>query len=275
MSTVMSSDPALAQSTYPPARKALEYVKRSWFAVALMGQWLFVYYLINVYAKPVWQQDLPAMNATDPITGYVAGDTVGNLFLLAHVLLAIVLSLGGLLQFVPQLRAHAGWFHRWNGRLFLAVALIGAVSGLYLTWVRGSRMSDLSGMGVTLNGLLIPIAVWFAWKYARDRRFDMHRQWAIRAFLLVSGVWTLRLMLMGWIMLNQGPRWNSATFDGPMDQVLSFGCYLLPLAIAQLCFRAERDARLQVVAAVTLGVATAAMAFGIFAAYMMMWRPHL
>jgi hypothetical protein len=47
---------------------------------------------------------------------------------------------------------------RWNGRMFLTLGLLGALTGLYLTWVRGSRLSDIGSIGLTLNGLLILLA---------------------------------------------------------------------------------------------------------------------
>lgn len=56
--------------------------------------------------------------------------------------------------------------HRWNGKLFLTLGLMGAVSGLYLTWICGARLSDVGYLGITLNAILIIITVFFAWRYA-------------------------------------------------------------------------------------------------------------
>jgi hypothetical protein len=43
---------------------------------------------------------------------------------------------------------------------------MGAVSGLYLTWIYGARLSDVGYLGITLNAILIIITVFFAWRYA-------------------------------------------------------------------------------------------------------------
>jgi hypothetical protein len=59
--------------------------------------------------------------------------------LFSHVLAGAVLSAGGLLQLLPWLRRRMPGWHRWNGRVFLVLALAGTLSGLFLTWVRGSR----------------------------------------------------------------------------------------------------------------------------------------
>ncbi|MEM9302891.1 MAG: DUF2306 domain-containing protein [Pseudomonadota bacterium] len=272
----MSAVSAAIAPTTPRGETALRRAARFWFLATVAGQWLFAVYLLVAYAAPVAIGDPAALNETGPITGYVEGDLVGNLFLLAHVLLAIVISFGGALQLVPQLRARAPAFHRWNGRIFLTIGLIGAVSGLWLTWGRGSRLSDVGALSVTLNGILIIGVAAQAWRTAMQRRFTEHRRWAVRTFLLVSGVWTFRLGLMGWLMLNQGLKGNTAKLDGPMDLAIGFGSYLLPLAIAELFFLAERrgNSGLRRVTAAVLTAATLAMCFGIFAAWMMLWRPH-
>jgi hypothetical protein len=44
---------------------------------------------------------------------------IGNAFFGAHVLMAAVLTLGGTLQLVPQIRARLIAFHIWLGRVFL------------------------------------------------------------------------------------------------------------------------------------------------------------
>jgi hypothetical protein len=114
-----------------------------------------------------------------------------------------------------------------------------------------------------------------AWRLAMQGRFAEHRRWAIRAFLLVSAVWMLRLGLMAWVLANQGPRGNSEKFDGPADIALVFGCYLLPLAVAELYFRTERasaPAQRTVAAVLTLTAALAVL--GTFGAFTFMWGPH-
>ena len=259
------------------AQGALRYSAISWFAVALIGQWLFVLYIAVAFGGPVVTDNLSAINETRPIDGYIPGDTANNALMLSHVFLGAIVSFGGLLQLVPWLRRNATVFHRWNGRLFLSAALIAAIGGLYLTWIRGSRLSDLGAVGNSLNGVLILGAALWTWWLARNRRFPEHRRWAIRTFLLVSGVWTFRLALMGWYMANQGPLGNTVTLDGPTDLAISFGCYLVPLAIAEIYFRAQSSTRpgMRWSAAAIMGVSTLATGFGIVAAFFMMWRPHI
>ena len=258
-----------------PVSRPLAWSARAWFVAALASQWIFAVYIAWVLARPLLLGDGEAVNRTSLITGHVAGDTLGNASLLGHVLAAAVLNAVGLLQLVPWLRRRYPGWHRRAGRVFMALALLGVASGLYMTWLRGSRLSDISAIAISLNGVLIVAAVVMAWRLARQRRFDGHRRWAIRAFLLVSGVWMLRLGLMGWILVNQGPRGNTAQLDGPFDVAWVFGCYLVPLAVAELYFRAERAGPgAQRAVALLLAACALLTALGTGAALMFMWLPH-
>ncbi|NQD36746.1 DUF2306 domain-containing protein [Permianibacter sp. IMCC34836] len=264
-------------SGYHSADRALQLSVTGWVLVALAGQWLFAFYIAVLYAVPALTGNYEGANQARPITGYVAGDTVGNLMLFAHVLPAAMLSVGGVLQLLPALRRRWPQLHRWNGRVFLVMGLLGALTGLYLTWVRGSRLSDLGAIGITINGLLIPVAVLLAWRAARARQFDRHRRWAVHAFLLINGVWTFRLYLMGWYLVNHGQNGNTNNLDGPVDLFISVACYALPMAVAELWFWAQRQhhvARKWWVAAM-LSLAALITLLGVVAAILMMWLPRI
>ena len=259
----------------PVASPLLPRSARAWFVAALTGQWLFASYILWVLVRPLLAGEGEAVNRITFITGHVAGDTFGNATLVGHLLAAAVLNLVGLLQFLPWLRRRFPAWHRWAGRSFMVMALVATVSGLWLTWGRGARLGEISAIAITLNGLLIVLAVVMAWRLARQRRFVEHRRWAIRAFLLVSGVWALRLGLMAWFIINQGPRGNSARLDGPFDSFWVFGCYLLPLAVAELYFRAERAGQAaQRGVAMVLFAGACLTALGTFGAFTAMWGPR-
>ena len=70
-------------------------------------------------------------------------------------LLAMVMTVGGTLQLVPQIRARAISFHRLTGKVFILTALFLAIGGLWMVWGRGSRLADGPAMGVSLNAIFI------------------------------------------------------------------------------------------------------------------------
>jgi len=264
--------------SYVPATTAsrlLPWSASAWFVAALAGQWLFAAYILWVLVRPLLTGEGEAVNRLTFITGHVAGDTFGNATLVGHLLAAGILNLVGLLQFLPWLRRRFPAWHRWAGRSFMLLALVATVSGFWLSWGRGALLGEISAIAISINGVLIVLAVVMAWRLARQRRFAEHRRWAIRAFLLVSGVWMLRLGLMAWVIINQGPRGNTAQLDGPFDSFWVFGCYLLPLAVAELYFRAERaGVAAQSAAAAVLFAGAALTVLGTFGAFTGMWGPH-
>ena len=93
----------------------------------------------------------------------------------------------------------------------------------------------------------------------------------------MNGVWTFRLFLMGWYLVNQGQNGNNNNLDGPMDLTISFACYLLPMLFAELIFWAKRSKTENVkwLAAVTTAIAAVITLICVIAAAMMMWGPRL
>lgn len=275
MSTHVSASYSHPMKFHPS--RALNFSASAWVATALVGQWIFAFYILVVFMLPLAAGTPENISPARLITGYVQGDTLGNLMLFAHLVPAFVLMSSGILQLLPVLRRRYPVFHRWNGRVFLSLGLAGALTGLYLTWGRGTRLSDIGAIGITLNGLLIPVAIGFAWYFARQRRFDQHMRWAIHSFILVNGVWSFRLYLMGWYLLHQGPYGNNRTLDGPADLAFSFLCYALPMLLAELFFWARRHPRGRGIWLVTgvLSLGCLATAGCVVAATAMMWGPRI
>jgi len=259
------------------ANKALKCTVYSWFVLAMIGQLLFALYIAVRYGGPVVSGNYSAVNQGISVGGYREGAIFHNWVYFVHILPAMVLSISGILQFVPQIRQKFPLVHRWNGRLFLTLGLSGAITGLYLTWIAGHRLSDIGSIGITLNGLLIPVAIALTWRAALARDFSAHKRWAVHSFLLVNGVWSFRLYLFGWLVVNQGPVGNSANLDGPIDLFFSFACYLLPMFVAELVFWAQRQRSVRsqwgVVALVGLGFLITLI--GIAAVSFIMWLPTI
>lgn len=268
--------PVSGLRTYDPD-KALSIIVTIWFAAALLGQLAFAIYIAVRYGLPMINGEYQNINLSGNITGYVKDDLSGNVMLFAHLLPAALMSVSGMLQLIPSTRKRWPTVHRWNGRMFLMLAVTGALTGLYLTWLRGSRLSDLGAIGISINGILIILATLMAWRYALTRNIALHKRWAVHAFFLVNGVWTFRLLLMGWYVVNQGSNGNNNTLDGPVDLFFSFACYLLPMLIAELVFWAQRH-RNQTVKWCVAGVMTfgcLATLLGVFANITGSWIPRM
>ena len=257
---------------------ALGGAAAGWLAAALIGQWLFVYYIVEFYGPTVLSGDFRAWTRNgNLLKGYVAGDPVGNWTFAVHAMLAAYVALGGVLQAVPALRRRWPRLHRWNGRVFLTTAIGLSLTGLYMVWVRGATINLLGAVGISGNGLVILLCAAMAWRTAWRRDFAAHRRWALRAFLVANGQWFFRIGIFGWLVLNRGPRWMGANFDGFVPSFWEFGCYLVPLAVLELYLRAKAGggAPARLAAAGLLGGLAVLTLVGTFGVYLIMWRPLL
>ena len=250
-----------------------------WFAVALLGQWLFVVYIVTYYGGALLQGK-PEKWAQFLQHGFIAADQRGNLALALHIALAAVITAAGPLQLIPALRARFPTFHRWNGRLYMATSVIASITALYLLWIRNTvpAGTELEHLGITLDALFIIGFAALTLKYALARRFDVHRRWAIRFFIAANGQWFFRIGVFGWILINRGPLgFDPDTFQGPFLTFWSFADTLLPLAVFEIYSLSQRNPspKRSVAMTAVLSLLSLATAIGIFSVFTAFWLPNL
>ena len=274
---MLAAEATVVPRETPRRRPWLTRSAVAWFAVAALGQLAFVYFIVAFYGTRTAGSDYAGWNDKPLIEGYVAGDSIGNLMFIAHVLLAAVITLGGLRQLIPAIRNRWPVSHRVVGRSFVLVAYFMAFSGLWLVWVRGTQLSPVSAIPTSVNALLLLWFVTAAWFLAMRGRHAQHRRWALRAFIVANGVWFFRIGIMAWVLINRGPVGMNATLSGPADITLSFGSFLVPLALLELYFVAQRSGaghwRRAAVGGLLAG--TAVTAIGVFGTIAFMWAPYL
>ena len=251
---------------------ALKTAAVIWFFAAVIGQWIFAVYILGHYGAS------SAIGNFEPLLKrFHNGDTAGNAMLAVHLAFAFIVTVGGPLQLVPQIRTHAPRFHHWNGRLFLLTTVAASAAGLYMVWTRGVPGGFSNHFAFTLNALLVFYFAALTVRYAMARDIDTHRRWALRLFMAANGVWFFRVGLMAWFIVNHGPLGNTKTLDGPFDVIWAYGCYLLPLAVLELYLRArDRAGPFGKIAAAGVVVGFAGlMGLGIFGAASFMWLPRM
>lgn len=276
----MTGKPAILSinvTKYP--HKLLNLAAIAWFVTTMFGQWAFGFYIIAFYGTSTASGDIENWNEVLP-HGYVKGDWLGNLVVGAHVLLAAILVLGGPLQLLSYFRKRVPQFHRWLGQIYITTAIVVASGGFVMVWTRGAVGDRVQHFSISIQTIYIIIFALLAWRDARMRRFENHRKWAMRLFMVVSGVWFFRIGLMCWLLVNGGPAgFDPETFSGPFLTVLALFVYALPvsLVLLELYFYAQKTRRLVAVTMVALVILTVTvlMVVGIFGAMAGMWLPRI
>lgn len=259
------------------AESSLRAAAGFWLAVTVVGQFIFAFAVASFYGLTALRGDYYIWHKFIS-RGFISGDTMGNSAVAAHVASAAIIMFAGSLQLIPRVRNHFPVFHRWNGRIYLSVAVLAGAAGLYLTWIRGT-VGDLSQhIGSSLAAVLIFLFAALALRYAMARDFTAHRRWALRLFMVVSGAWFIRLILALSGVIFKGPfGFNPQTFTGPFLTFITFGQYLIPLAVLEIYFRAhDRPSPMRRFAtAGLLFVLTLVMIGGIFAVTLTTWTPQV
>ncbi len=275
----MVSDIQLKEQTLQLRKSArlLQKSKNLLFGIGVTGQWLFVLYIVAFYGG-IWVSGAYEKINEQLPHGLIEGDTMGNFALGIHLFMAAVITFGGPLQFFPAIRNRFPSFHRWLGRVYFVIAFLAAGSGLYMIITRGAHGGLINALGNWLNALLIMLFSVLAWRTAMQRDFKAHRKWAIRAFVMVSGVWFFRIGYGLWVLLT-GFSGIGMTSDltGPFDRFLSFGHSIVPLLILECYFWAKenRSFILQKRVAYFLGLLSILLAAGIGMVSLIFWWPVL
>ncbi len=264
----------------PLAKKALNGSAKFWFSTVLVGQAIFSYYIVMFYYKATLvNQNIERFNEIMP-GGYIQGDFWGNIAVVAHVLLAAIITVGGLIQLIPFIRTNYPALHRWNGRLYVMTALTISLTGMFMIITRYEKIvgTFIGHAAVTLNGAIIVVCAVQAFRFARQRKFAQHRIWALRLFLAASGVWMFRVGLMAWLSIHGKPvGFDPVSFSGPFLTALYITVYILPLFFMEIYLRAQRSpsaSKKMMTAAMVLTISLI-MTLGVFAATMGMWLPRI
>jgi Predicted membrane protein (DUF2306) len=269
----------LQKETHLTAQKALSFSVKLWFIIATLGQWIFAFYILAFYGKSSvngqfekWNDVLPhGYDKTDPFNNWVVG---------IHLLFAFIMVVGGPLQIIPQIRERFPKFHRYLGRVFIPLAVLMALDGLTMRFMHGFEKRTFQSINISIQAITIIIFAISAYKTARKRDFINHKIWAIRLFLVVSGVWFFRVGLMGWILIMGSPVGiDMKAFDGPFLWFLSFFVYTLPiqLIVFEMILYAQKakNKGFTIFTTITVFLFTIIMSIGIAGATMGLWLPRI
>lgn len=221
----------------PLAPRALSGAAALWFVIAFAGMMMFAVYIAIFYAGTALDGRWDEWNKR-LINGLVEGDIAGNAALVVHLVLAAIITFCGPLQFVPAIRKRAIGFHRWNGRIYITTAFIISLGAIYMIATRGA--GGFNAIAIQINAVLIMACAALTLRAVLKRNIPAHQRWALRTFLLVSGVWFLRIGYVFLGVLFQGrPPGVGDNLDGPTDLALAYTSFFLPLIVLQLYFWAK------------------------------------
>jgi len=285
------------------AHDALDGAGVLWFALAIFGQLFFAAYIFVHYWASAAIGDFAKWNQT-LIHPLAAGNAVGNAFIVMHITLAFIITVGGPLQvglgwmvtrngasrLSTRLRLRLQQVHRWVGRVYVVTAVLISAGAIWLTSTQrpilfhaGPVPSFAAAAASDANGALIILCAVLAIGYARAGKIDAHRRWALLTFLMVSGVWFIRIGYGFWTVATGHPPFGGGApgttgdMDGWFDLFIGFARFIVPWLVLEFYFYARRatDSRIKMIAAGTLALAALVVGVGTIGAARLMWLPNM
>lgn len=176
----MTAAPAPAPLVRPAHLKPMTWPARlGWIIVALLSLGIALY-------SARWPLN-PPQSAEQAL-----GNPVGVPWLVVHVAGSVTALALGSLQFMATWRKR-GRPHRWIGRVYVLGCLVGGTAGLILSFGSSAGPIATAGFG-SLAVIWIAVNL-LGWRAAVQGRFDAHRRWMIRSWVLTLAAVTLRLYL--------------------------------------------------------------------------------
>ncbi len=152
----------------------------------------------------------------------------------AHILSGPFALIAGLVLMSDALRRRYPAWHRNLGRAEVAcVLLLVAPSGLWMAWYAATGAVAAAGFATLAVATAFCAAA--GWRAAVQRRFDRHRRWMQRCFVLLSSAVVLRVM---------GGLAEVLGVEGTYPYA-AWLCWLLPLLALELLRLNQRPALLR------------------------------
>ena len=120
---------------------------------------------------------------------------------LIHLIPGTLFILLGPLQFSSSIRNRWPQYHRWAGRIALFCGLFTAIAGLVMNATFPAVGGMTKAVVLTIFGIFQIVALLVAWRAIMQRKFDMHRDWMIRAYAIALSVSTMRFFMIPYFIL--------------------------------------------------------------------------
>lgn len=200
-----------------------------WLSMLMFAVYIYQRYLATLVVGnfEAWGAWLSAPNSP------IARSGMGLHFIGGSTLLIL-----GNIQLLPGIRRRYPAVHRWLGRVYAGISMVTASGGLIFIILHGCVGGITMNIGFAIYGLLMFYMAVQTAQHARARRFDKHREWAIRLYSLAIASWLYRIEFTPWLVTSAPG--HLSTYRGWFDKMMDFGFYIPNLILVEYILRVQR-----------------------------------
>jgi hypothetical protein len=101
----------------------------------------------------------------------------------------------GLIQFWPKLRNYSWKLHRWIGFLYLLAVLTSSITAVILAFTTAYDVNWAYAFSVQVWAMVWITSTFIAYYAAIKKKFNLHRQWMVRSYLVTMAFMVSGLLL--------------------------------------------------------------------------------
>ena len=155
----------------------------------------------------------------------------------AHMLVGAFLTLLAPTQLIMTYMKMPLGVHRLLGVFVVVLSGLTSLGGLFYIVLHGTRGGMPMNIGFSLYGVLVILSAFLTARYARNRIFSTHKEWAWRLTILALGSWFYRVCYGIIFFIDSSGPGHSSDFRGPFDLFMNFAFYLPPLLLFEWYLR--------------------------------------
>jgi uncharacterized membrane protein len=166
-------------------------------------------------------------------------------FLEYPTIVALHVVLGGFylalapFQFVKRIRSRHLGYHRWAGRMLVAIGLVVGTTGLFMgMFIPIAGWVERGYIGVF--GALFVVALVKGFVHIRAGRVALHREWMIRAFAIGPAVATQRVIFIPALLAVADPTQRPVAM---LSAVSFLAAFVVHASVAEAWIRLTRKRR--------------------------------
>ena len=148
--------------------------------------------------------------------------------LIPHLIGGTLAITAGLVQIWLGLTGRIGALHRGLGKIYGTGVLLGSTGGFYLALTIPGHLAYSSGLFMLCVAWILTTGM--ALYAIRTRRVEQHREWMLRSYTVTFAFVTFRLAsstLRRWVHVPDDP------VADQIDTLLAWGCWAVPLLLAE------------------------------------------
>jgi len=219
----------------PTANRALRWIGRSFYFATLLGLGIFGTYILLRGTGATFKNFDQWHDLVSGLPMKTTGAWIASIGIGMHYFMGAVLVLAWPILLSSRIRARHRAVHRWTGRVYVTAGFLAGIGGL--SFILARHNGSAAHTAFAIWGAVMMLSAVMAYVYARIKRFDLHRAWAIRLFAMVLGSWVFDLEYRAWEDLTGGIGMGSEEIPGPFDYAILYLFFIPNLMVAEYFIR--------------------------------------